>query len=110
MTTSSAAPAVSLSFFKVTRSACAVAVLVSLAACGGGGGGGGGFAGFPAAGGAANPDTNPPATEPAAPASVGFSGTAASGLPLTGNVTVKDAKGATRTVSLADGHYDIDLT
>jgi hypothetical protein len=112
MTTSSAAPAVSLSFFKVTRSACAVAVLVSLAACGGGGGGGGGggFAGFPAAGGAANPDTNPPATEPAAPASVGFSGTAASGLPLTGNVTVKDAKGATRTVSLADGHYDIDVT
>lgn len=112
MTTNSATPAVSHPFFKATRSACAVALLVSLAACGGGGGGGGGgFAGFPVAGG----NTNPPATEPPAPDQPGvialkFSGTAAAGLPLTGSVTVKDAKGATKTVPLVDGHYDIDVT
>lgn len=112
MTTNSATPAVSHPFFKATRSACAVALLVSLAACGGGGGGGGGgFAGFPVAGG----NTNPPATEPPAPDQPGvialkFSGTAAAGLPLTGSVTVKDAKGATKTVPLVDGYYDIDVT
>jgi hypothetical protein len=94
-------------FFKTTRSACAVALLISLAACGGGGGGGGGgFAGFPAAGGG-----NPPASDPpAASTPVTFSGTAASGLPLVGTVTVKDAKGVTKTVALVDGNYNIDVS
>lgn len=110
MTTNSATPAVPHSFFKTTRSACAVALLVSLAACGGGGGGGGGFAGFPVAGGNP-PATNPPASDPPVVATdAKFSGTAAAGLPLSGNVTVKDAKGATKTVPLVDGHYDIDVT
>ena len=109
MTTNSATPAVPHSFFKTTRSACAVALLVSLAACGGGGGGGG-FAGFPVAGGNP-PATNPPASDPPVVATdAKFSGTAAVGLPLSGNVTVKDAKGATKTVPLVDGHYDIDVT
>jgi hypothetical protein len=111
MTTNSAAPAASHPFFKTTRSACAVALLVSLAACGGGGGGGGGFAGFPVSGGGTTPPaTNPPVTEPPVVTSMGFSGTAAAGLPLTGSVTVKDAKGATKTVPLVDGHYDIDVS
>ncbi|MDM0005949.1 hypothetical protein QTI51_12135 [Variovorax sp. J22G73] len=110
MTTNSATPAVPHSFFKTTRSACAVALLVSLAACGGGGGGGGGFAGFPVAGGNP-PATNPPASDPPVVVTEAkFSGTAAAGLPLSGNVTVKDAKGATKTVPLVDGHYDIDVT
>jgi len=97
-------------FHQTTRTACAVALLISLGACGGGGGGGGGgFAGFPV--GIANPPaSNPPAGDPPA-AAAAFSGTAASGLPLTGSVTVKDAKGATKTVPLsANGGYTVDVT
>lgn len=101
-------PATSSPLFQTTRSACAVALLISLAACGGGGGGGGGgFAGFPVLGGGTSA---PPASEPAGPTAVTFSGTAASGLPLSGTVTVKDAKGATKTVTLVDGNYSIDVT
>jgi len=106
MNTISVAPAASLPFFKTTRCACAVALLISLGACGGGGGGGGGgFAGLPVAGG------NPPASNPPPAAAAGFSGTAAAGLPLSGSVTVKDAKGATKTVPLStDGSYKVDVT
>jgi len=107
MKTPSVAPAASISFFKTTRSACAVALLISLGACGGGGGGGGGngFVGLPVAGGSNPPASNPP------PASMAFSGTAASGLPLSGTVTVKDAKGATKTVQLSsNGGYTVDVT
>lgn len=105
MKTSSATLATAPSFFQATRAACAVALLISLAACGGGGGGGGGgFAGFPASGAANPPVSNPPVS------TVGFSGTAAAGLPLTGTVTVKDAKGATKTEPLVDGNYKIDVT
>ncbi|RTQ37318.1 hypothetical protein EJP69_06195 [Variovorax gossypii] len=109
MNTNFATPAASgRSFFKTTRCACAVALLISLGACGGGGGGGGGgFAGFPAAGGSSNPPASDP---PAASAPVTFSGTAASGLPLVGTVTVKDAKGATKTEPLVDGNYKIDVS
>ncbi len=48
----------------------------------------------------------------AAPApTVAISGVAAAGLPLTGTVTVKDAKGATKTVTLGtNGSYSIDVT
>lgn len=105
MKTLSAAPAAPLSFFKTTRSACAVALLISLGACGGGGGGGGGgFVGLPVAGGSNPPASNPPA------ASMAFSGTAASGLPLVGTVTVKDVKGATKTEPLVNGNYKIDVS
>lgn len=112
MKTDIATPAASgRSFFKTTRCACAVALLISLGACGGGGGGGGGgFAGFPAAvsgGGSSNPPASDP---PASSAPVTFSGTAASGLPLVGTVTVKDAKGASKTVPLVDGKYTVDVS
>lgn len=111
MKTNPATPSAAFNpFIKMTRSACAVALLVSLGACGGGGGGGGGFAGFPVASGVGNP---PPASDPSPPAVVpqAFSGTAAAGLPLSGSVTVKDAKGATKTVPLStDGSYKVDVT
>jgi hypothetical protein len=104
-------PAAAKQFSKTTRTACAVALLVSLGACGGGGGGGGGgFGGFPVAGGNP-PASNPPASDPPAVTAVNFSGTAASGLPLTGTVTVKDAKGASKTVPLStNGDYKVDVT
>ncbi|MGJ7524711.1 hypothetical protein [Variovorax sp. GB1P17] len=107
MKTNSTTPAASTQFYRTTRCACAVALLISLVACGGGGGGGGGgFAGFPVGGG----NTPPPASDPPAVAQ-GFSGTAAAGLPLSGSVTVKDAKGATKTVPLStDGSYKVDVT
>jgi hypothetical protein len=110
MKTTSQTPAAAKQFSKTTRTACAVALLVSLGACGGGGGGGGGgFGGFPVAGGNP-PANNPPASDPPA-VTVNFSGTAASGLPLTGTVTVKDAKGASKTVPLsANGDYKVDVT
>src|SRR5262245_9921981 len=42
--------------------------------------------------------------------SVALSGTAAAGLPLVGNVTVKDALGATKTVPIRDnGSYSVDV-
>ncbi|MGJ7557547.1 hypothetical protein ACSFBI_26435 [Variovorax sp. RB3P1] len=108
MKTNSATPATADRLFQTTRCACAAALLISLAACGGGGGGGGGgFAGFPVAGGGT---VNPPASDPPAAAAVTFSGTAASGLPLSGTVTVKDAKGATKTVPLVDGNYLVDVS
>jgi hypothetical protein len=89
-------------FGKKGRVACAAALALALSACGGGGGG----AGFPIAGG-----TGPAAGGDAAPATATFSGTAAAGLPLVGSVTVKDAKGATKTVPLsADGAYTVDVT
>ncbi|MGJ7613453.1 MULTISPECIES: hypothetical protein [unclassified Variovorax] len=111
MKTNPVTPATAARLFQTTRSACAAALLISLAACGGGGGGGGGgFAGFPVAGGTATPPaSNPPASDPPA-AAVTFSGTAASGLPLSGTVTVKDAKGATKTVQLVDGNYLVDVS
>ena len=111
MKTSIPALAVPKQFHTTTRTACAVVLLISLGACGGGGGGGGGggFAGFPVGGGNP-PASNPPAGDPPVTA-VTFSGTAASGLPLTGTVTVKDAKGATKTVPLsANGGYLVDVT
>jgi hypothetical protein len=110
MKTTSQTLAAARQFSKTTRTACAVALLVSLGACGGGGGsGGGGFGGFPVAGGNP-PANNPPASDPPAVA-VNFSGTAASGLPLTGTVTVKDAKGASKTVPLStNGDYKVDVT
>ena len=113
MNTNFATPAApGRSFFQMTRCAFAVAFLVSLGACGGGGGGGGGgFAGFPAS---SNPPSSPPASNPPASnppaASVTFSGTAAAGLPLVGTVTVKDAKGASKTVPLVDGKYTVDVS
>ncbi|ACM20006.1 hypothetical protein Geob_1648 [Geotalea daltonii FRC-32] len=58
-----------------------------LAACGGGGGG----------------STTPAATT--------ISGTAAAGAPIIGSVTIKDSKGATKTVQIAaDGKYTVDVS
>ena len=73
-----------------------LAALLALAACGGGSDGGG----APAAAGGGGQST-----------SASFSGTAAAGLPLVGSVTVKDAKGATRTVPLSsNGGYQVDVS
>jgi hypothetical protein len=67
----------------------ALATSLLLAACGGGGGGG-----TPASGGSAT-----------------ISGTAAAGLPLIGSVTLKDANGVTRTVSIgSNGAYTVDVS
>lgn len=45
------------------------------------------------------------------PVSASFSGTAAAGLPLVGTVTVKDALGATKTVTIGtNGAYTVDVT
>lgn len=71
---------------KHIRLGTAVAAAALIAACGGGGGGD-------------------------APASAKFSGTAATGAPLVGTVTVKDSKGATKTVTIGtNGRYDVDVT
>ncbi len=93
--------------YKKTRLAIASALLLSIAACGGGGSGGGsagliGLSGTPAA----------PAGggDPQPVSSSSFSGTAATGLPLIGSVTVKDAKGASKTVPLENGVYTVDVT
>lgn len=106
---------------RMSRAAIASALLVALAGCGGGGSGGGfslgtgsGVAtgttgtGSTATGGSTDGpgsgSTGPTAT------STQFSGTAAAGLPLVGFVTVKDAKGATKTAPLVDGNYTVDVT
>lgn len=78
----------------------ASAGLMTIYGCGGGsdegGSGGGGGGGI---------------TEPVAPVAVSISGTAAAGLPLVGNVTVKDAAGVTRTTAIgANGAYALDVT
>ncbi len=70
--------------------AFAGAAMLTVAGCGGGGGAGG---------------------TPAAPVSAHISGTAAAGLPLVGSVTVKDAKGVTKSVPLSDtGAYEVDVS
>ncbi len=80
-------------FRKNTLAAACAAVL--LAACGGGGGS---TASTDGAGG----------TAPVVAATL--SGTAAGGAPLVGTVTVKDSKGATKTVDIAaDGAYNVDV-
>lgn len=74
---------------KIRLMSTALAVSLMLAACGGGGGG----------------------KSPAGSTKATLSGTAAAGLPLVGNVTIKDAKGATRTVSIgANGAYTVDVS
>lgn len=77
--------------------ALASAAVITLAGCGGGsssadtGGGGGGGGGVVTTG--------------------SFTGTAAAGLPLVGTVTVKDAKGATKTEIIGtNGAYSVDVT
>lgn len=75
---------------KIRLMSTALAVSVLLAACGGGGGG-----------------------KPSGPAgsNATISGTAAAGLPLVGSVTIKDANGTSRTVSIgANGAYTVDTT
>lgn len=72
--------------FRLMTSAIATAVL--LAACGGGSG-----------------------SDPAGSRARTLSGTAAAGLPLVGSVTIKDANGVTRTVSIGgNGAYTIDVS
>lgn len=74
--------------FRLMSTALAVSLL--LAACGGGGGG---------------------KSTDAGGSNATLSGTAAAGLPLVGSVTVKDATGATRTVSIgANGAYTVDVS
>ncbi|MDM0000577.1 hypothetical protein QTI24_18300 [Variovorax sp. J22P240] len=91
------------------RSGIASAVVIALALAGCGGGGGSSFpvTGQPAAQGG-GPDAGPGTQQ----ASAGIiSGTAAAGLPLRGTVTVRDAKGATKTVPLSSiGGYSVDVT
>ena len=71
----------------------ASAMTLALVACGGGSG--------------STPGT--PVTPPVA--TITLSGTAAIGLPLTGSVTVKDAKGVTKSVALgSNGSYSVDVT
>jgi hypothetical protein len=80
---------------KLNKLVLASAVSMALAACGGGGGG--------------SADNAPPAAT--APLTVVFAGTAAVGAPLTGTVTVKDSKGATKTATIgANGAYSVDVT
>lgn len=67
--------------------------LMTIYGCGGGGGGDSG--GVP----------------PITPATLTIGGTVAAGLPLIGNVTVKDAAGVTRTTAIgANGAYSLDVT
>lgn len=78
-----------------TRLALALisATLLTLSGCGGGGSSASGGGDLP-------PDTT-----------ASISGTAAAGLPLVGTVTVKDATGATRTVTIGtNGSYTVDVT
>ncbi len=92
--------------YKKTRFAIASALFLSIAACGGGGSGGGSAGGTASSGDPAGPagggDSQPVLSSK-------FSGTAATGLPLVGSVTVKDAKGASRTVPLENGAYTVDV-
>lgn len=79
---------------KTTSGILAAAALLTLSACGGGDGDGRG------------PDGDLPS-----PSASLFSGTAATGLPLIGTVTVKDSQGASKTVSLSEnGSYEIDVS
>ena len=74
--------------FRLMTSALAASLLI--AACGGGGGG------------------DKPASGSGAAI---LSGTAAAGLALVGSVTVKDANGVTRTVSIgSNGAYTVDVS
>lgn len=72
--------------------ALASAAVITLSGCGGGG--------SPSSSGG-----DPPVE------TASFTGTAAAGLPLVGTVTVKDATGATKTVTIGDnGSYTVDVT
>ena len=102
MTTTRLTPAAAERTLQKTRLALAAALLLSMAACGGGGDG-------------SNPSTSStggtdPIVDAPPTASSHFSGTAAAGLPLVGSVTVKDAKGASKTVPLDNGTYSVDVT
>ncbi|WP_144637890.1 hypothetical protein [Bordetella genomosp. 13] len=83
--------------------ALVLAVSAALSACGGGGGDDDD-----------DSDTgngNPPTTTIPEPSSNVIKGSAASGLPLIGTVTVKDAAGASKTVSIGEnGSYTVDVT
>lgn len=75
---------------KIRLMSTALAASLLLAACGGDGGG---------------KHTDAGSTKST------IAGTAAAGLPLVGSVTIKDAKGATRTVSIgANGAYTVDVS
>lgn len=77
-----------------------------LAACGGGGGSSGSGGGAETTPPPGNTETPPPSTAP-----VVVSGTAAAGAPLKGTVTVKDSKGAVKSVDIGtDGGYQVDVT
>ncbi|WP_028100506.1 hypothetical protein [Pseudoduganella violaceinigra] len=82
---------------KINKLVLAGAVSMALAACGGSGGN------------SSTADNAQPGVQ--APATASFTGTAAVGAPLVGTVTVKDSKGATKTVTIgANGAYTVDVT
>jgi hypothetical protein len=84
---------------KLTKLALACALTSALAACGGGG----------SDSSSDSASITPPGTTTAA-ASTKISGTAASGAPIIGKVTVKDSLGAQKTVDIeADGSYTVDV-
>lgn len=78
--------------------ALASAFVLTVSGCGGGGGGGG-------------DSVTPLPQTPGAPMAATISGTAAAGLPLVGNVTVKDANGVSRSTPIGtNGSYSVDVT
>lgn len=94
--------------FQPSSIACAVVVALALAGCGGGGGSLFPVTGQPAAQGGSSGTGGDTQQTTAAGA---ISGTAAAGLPLRGTVTVRDSKGATKTVPLSsNGAYSVDVT
>jgi hypothetical protein len=77
-------------------STLAAAVVLALAGCGGGS--------------SSNPSSSDSPTPTPSPA-VTISGTAAAGAPLVGSVTVKDANGASKTVTIGtNGAYSVDVS
>lgn len=94
-----------------------MALVASLAACGGGGSGGGfgavavGTNGTAATGGTNTGTSNGTNGNGVAQTGAQISGVAAVGAPLVGTVTVKDAKGVTRTAPIGtNGSYSVDVS
>jgi len=81
----------------LSRAIIAASFAVAFAGCGGGGG--------------HHDDPAPVDPGPVIPATHVLSGTAASGAPIIGQVTIKDAAGVLRAADIeANGHYSVDVT